>query len=89
MLDHNLIELKACVEKFTQNFDQKNSALDVVRCLNEASLLTKKHLKALFKTGRPRFWDYDAGLPAILLLRDRFDASMVARAHSNFIGNIH
>ncbi len=72
MIDQKLITLQDCVKSFTKNFDQKNCVLDVVYRLNQASLLTDEHITTLFKIGRARFWDFNAGLPVILLLKDRF-----------------
>jgi hypothetical protein len=72
MLDRKLIKLEDCVESFTKNFNQKNCVLDVVRRLKQKSLLLDEHIKILFTLGRERFWDCDAGIPAVLLLRDRF-----------------
>lgn len=85
MIDNDLIALADCVAAFTKNFNQKNCVLDVVRRLNTAKLLKTEHLDILFITGRPRFWDQDAGLPAVLLLRARFNTTMAEMLRYNVV----
>ncbi len=69
LIELDVFELKHFTKTFTKNFKQKNCLTDVLQLFLKNGLITDVLIDQLFACDYPRFWDLNAGLPAVLLLK--------------------
>jgi hypothetical protein len=89
LLDQGIINLdENLAEKLTTNFDQKACVCDLIIRLKKANLLTDRMIEKLCKFNRDNrreFWDFNAGIPVMVYLKDRLNANMAIFLVNNIL----